>query len=130
MSICASLLQSTSSLIKFVTGPIQTRIVAVLENEPYGRRCSSSKRRIAVHTECHDNCNTLIKAWGYESKDWIGQELELFLGTYKDWKSDPPEEKETVKVRAISPAKAATGNSGGAEQASAAAEQGGRVEDG
>jgi hypothetical protein len=35
------------------------------------------------------------------------------LGTYKDWKSDPPADKETVKVRAISPAKTtAAGNSG------------------
>jgi hypothetical protein len=39
------------------------------------------------------------------------------LGTYKDWDSDPPKEKETVKVRAISPAPS-SGPNGGASAAS------------
>jgi hypothetical protein len=62
------------------------------------------------------NTNTLIKAWGYNSDDWIGQELVLELGTYKDWRSDPVADKETVKVRAISPANTAAGNSGAASK--------------
>lgn len=52
----------------------------------------------------------MIQVWGHESNDWIGQEIELLLGSYKDWRSDPVVDKETVRVRAISPAKA--GNSG------------------
>ena len=92
-------------------GPIQTRIIAVLENEQYGRPLLELETG-SQFTLNDGNCNTLIKAWGYNSNDWIGQELSLELGTYKDWRSDPPEEKETVKVRAISPPKAATGNSG------------------
>ena len=53
------------------------------------------------------NTNTLIKAWGHDTDDWISKEVELSLGHYTDWssKSDPPEQKETVKVRAISPGK-------------------------
>ena len=58
------------------------------------------------------NNSTLVQAWGWRSEDWIGQELELVLGTYKDWKTDPPADKETVKVRAISPAKTAAQNGG------------------
>ena len=42
----------------------------------------------------------------------MSQEIQLELGFYKDWKSDPPDDKETVKARAISPAKPATNNSG------------------
>jgi len=90
-------------------GPIQTRIVAVLENERYGRPMLELENG-AQFTLNESNNNTLINAWGYESNDWIGQEIEFLLGTYKDWRADPVVEKETVKVRAISPAK--SGNSG------------------
>ena len=67
-----------------------------------------------------------------KANDWIGQELELSLGTYKDWKTDPPVDKETVKVQGD----LAGENSrrkwwrGGLGQAGAAAEQGSRGEDG
>jgi hypothetical protein len=30
------------------------------------------------------------RAWGYNSDDWIGQELELSLDHYTDKKVDPP----------------------------------------
>ena len=58
------------------------------------------------------NRNVLIKAWGHDTDNWIGLEVELHLGTYKDWRADPPEEKETVRVRAVSPSKAAAQNGG------------------
>jgi hypothetical protein len=92
-------------------GPIQTRIINVFESERY------SRLELELETGSQfglneGNTDVLIKAWGYNTDDWIGLELELFLGTYMDWKSDPPAEKETVKVRAISPAKSATGNGG------------------
>jgi hypothetical protein len=65
----------------------------------------------------------LNRAWGYESEDWIGFEVELSLGHYLDKKTDPPTEKECIAIRAISPAKA-TGNGGVASKDGA---QGGPV---
>jgi hypothetical protein len=92
-------------------GPITTRIVSVFESEKLGRPVLELENG-SQFTLNETNNNTLIKAWGYKSEDWVGQELELSLGFYKDWKTDPPVDKETVKVRAISPPKPATGNSG------------------
>ena len=92
-------------------GPIQTRIVNVFESEQYGRLALELETG-SQFTLNDGNTNTLIKAWGHDTDAWIGQEIELFLGTYKDWKDDPPVEKETVKVRAISPAKTPTQNGG------------------
>ena len=91
--------------------PIQTRIVNVFESEKYNRPVLELETG-SQFTLNDGNTNALIKAWGHNSDDWIGLELELFHGTYKDWRADPPEEKETVKVRAISPAK--TAQNGGA----------------
>jgi hypothetical protein len=92
-------------------GPIKTRIVNVFEDGRIKRPVLELEIG-SQFTLNEGNCNTLIKAWGHKSDDWIGQEIELLLGTYKDWSGDPPEEKETVKVRAISPAKTATANGG------------------
>jgi hypothetical protein len=92
-------------------GPIQTRIVNVFESERYGRPMLELENG-SQFTLNEGNNNTLIQAWGYNSDDWIGQEIEFTLGTYKDWRSDPVVDKETVKVRAISPAK--TAQNGGA----------------
>jgi hypothetical protein len=92
-------------------GPIQTRIVNVFESEQYHRPVLELENG-SQFTLNETNANTLIKAWGHNSDDWIGQEVELLLGTYKDWRKDPPEEKETVKICAISPAKAVAANGG------------------
>ena len=100
------------------TGPIQTRIIHVSESTGKYRRPVLELEIGSQFTLNEGNTNTLIKAWGYESKDWIGQELELLLGTYKDWDSDPPADKDTVKVRAISPAKTADSNGGTASKPS------------
>jgi hypothetical protein len=54
----------------------------------------------------------LNKAWGYDSADFIGQELELSLGHYSDRKTDPPTEKETIDVKPISPRKGTASNGG------------------
>lgn len=94
-------------------GAIQTRVVKVFEDERYGRPTLELENG-SQFTLNEGNNNALLKAWGFDSSDWVGQELILELGTYKDWKSDPPEEKETVKVRAISPAKTAEAQNGGA----------------
>lgn len=83
-------------------GPIQTRIVNVFEEERYGRL--TLELETGSQFALNDgNTNTLIKAWGHDTDNWIGLELALELGTYKDWRDDPPSEKETVRVRAISP---------------------------
>jgi hypothetical protein len=92
-------------------GPIQTRVVAVLEKNRFGQPVLELEIGSQFGLNVTNN-GILMRAWGYESNDWIGQELELFLGTYKDWESDPPVDKETVKVRAISPAKSAAANGG------------------
>ncbi len=92
-------------------GPITTRIVSVFESEQYGRPVLELETG-SQFTLNDGNTNTLIKAWGHDTDNWISQELVLELGFYKDWKTDPPVDRETVKVRAISPPKPATGNSG------------------
>jgi hypothetical protein len=92
-------------------GPIQTRVANVFVSEQTGRPVLELETG-SQFTLNDGNTNTLMKAWGYKSEDWIGLELELSLGTYKDWKSDPPVDKETVKVRAISPAKTPAADGG------------------
>jgi hypothetical protein len=92
-------------------GPIQTRIVNVFEHEQFGRPVLELETG-SQFTLNESNTNVLLKAWGHDTDKWIGQEVELLLGTYKDWRSDPPEEKETVKVCAVSPAKVEGGNGG------------------
>jgi hypothetical protein len=94
-------------------GPIRTRIINVFESERLGRPVLELENG-SQFTLNEGNNNILIQAWGYNSDDWIGQEIEFLLGTYKDWRSDPVVDKETVKVRTISPAKAGTANGGAA----------------
>jgi hypothetical protein len=90
-------------------GPIQARIVNVFESEQYNRPVLELETG-SQFTLNETNTNTLIKAWGSKSEDWIGQEIELALGTYKDWRDDPPTQKETVRARAISPAQTGNGS--------------------
>jgi hypothetical protein len=83
-------------------GAIATRIVNVFEDERYNRL--TLELETGSQFGLNDgNTNTLIKAWGHDTDGWIGLELALELGTYKDWRDDPPTDKETVRVRAISP---------------------------
>jgi hypothetical protein len=60
----------------------------------------------------NNQARILNNAWGYDSGDWLGQELELSLGHYTDKKTET--EKENIIVKPISPRKGAAGNSGGA----------------
>ena len=91
-------------------GPINTRIVSIFEDERYGRLMLELETgsQFALND---GNTNVLIKAWGHDTDAWIGRELQLELGTWKDWREDPPAEKETVRVRAGSPATAAQNGS-------------------
>ena len=76
-------------------GPIHTRIVRVFEDERYGR--PMIELETGSQFPLNDgNLNTLIKAFGCDSENFIGQEVVLELGPYKDWKTE--EEKETVKA--------------------------------
>ncbi len=88
--------------------PVEARIVNVYEEERYGKLCLELETG-AVFTLNDGNTNTLIKAFGHNTDNWIGQEIELYLATWKDWRADPPEEKETVRCR-ISPTSAAAAN--------------------
>ena len=93
-------------------GPIQTRILAVFEGSgQYGRPMLELENGSQFSLN-DGNLNTLINAFGHDSDGWIGQETILELGTYKDWKSSPPVDKETVKVRAVAPDGQKAGNSG------------------
>jgi hypothetical protein len=94
-------------------GPIQTRIINTFEDDRYNRPTLELETG-SQFTLNDTNLNTLIKAWGPDGKDWIGLELALELGTYKDWRSDPPEDKETVRVSPISPAKGSATQNGSA----------------
>jgi hypothetical protein len=93
-------------------GPRQERIVTVYVNEKHDRPVLEleSGDQFTLNVT---NARTLSKAWGSESDNWRGQTVELSLGHYKDWRTDPPEEKETVVVRAIS-AQQPTADNGGA----------------
>jgi|SRR6516165_4389590 hypothetical protein len=90
-------------------GPRRERIVNIYESETYGRPVLEFESGDQFSLNATNN-RTLIKAWGHDSELWLQQELELSLGTYKDWQSE--EEKETVVVRAISPRKPSPDNGG------------------
>jgi hypothetical protein len=92
-------------------GPIQTRVVNVFEHDRYN--CLVLELETGSQFTLNDgNTNVLIKAFGSDTDAWIGQEIALELGSYKDWRENPPQEKETVRVRAISPAKTAEAQNG------------------
>jgi hypothetical protein len=94
-------------------GPRSEKILYVFEHDKFG--C------LVLEFESGDqfslnqtNVRALYKAYGWESDDWIGHVVELSLGHYKDWKSDPPgEEKETVTLRTISVQPPSADNGGG-----------------
>jgi hypothetical protein len=94
-------------------GPIETRIVNVFEDERFGRLVLELETgsQFALND---GNTNALIKAWGHDTDTWIGLELALELGTYKDWRTDPPEEKATVRTRPLSPHPRTQTQNGGA----------------
>jgi hypothetical protein len=82
-------------------GPRQERIIAVLESAKYNclQLELESGDQFSLNT---GNTRALQKAYGLESDDWLGHVIELSLGHYKDRKTEPPEEKETVVLRPVS----------------------------
>jgi hypothetical protein len=101
-------------------GPRVDRIINIYEHEKYGCPVLELESGDTFFLNATNN-RILGKAWGYESDSWLGQELELSLGSYKDWRDDPPTDKETVTVRAISPAKAGNGGTPVSKSASSKA---------
>jgi len=64
------------------------------------------------------NCRTLVRAYGDESADWLGREIELFVGEV-DYQGKPT---ETILVKPISPSiekrpKPKSGNGGDMDDA-------------
>ena len=68
-------------------GPIETRIVNVFEEEHYSRLVLELETGSQFSLN-DGNANALIKAWGHDTDAWIGLELALELGDYKDWRED------------------------------------------
>src|SRR5262245_33901180 len=81
-------------------GAIETRIINVFEDERYSRL--TLEHQTGSQSGIKDsNPNVLVNHWGHNTDDWIGLEIALELGTYRDWREDA--EKETVRVRPVSP---------------------------
>jgi hypothetical protein len=85
-------------------GPRTEKIINIFESEKHGCAVLELESGDQLYL-WNSNARILNKAWGYDSADWFGQELELSLGHYTDKKTDPPTEKETVVVKPISPRK-------------------------
>jgi hypothetical protein len=86
--------------------PIVTRIIAVLMNDKLQRPMLELETGNQF-TLFERNVDALIKAWGRDTDEWPGYEVELSYETYTIRKSDgSTEEKEGVKIRPISPRKA------------------------
>jgi hypothetical protein len=92
-------------------GPRQETIVNVYESEKYGHPVLEFESGDSLSLNSTNN-RLLCQAWGFESDAWLGQTVEVGLGHYRDWRSDPPADKETVTVRAISARQASPDNGG------------------
>jgi hypothetical protein len=85
-------------------GPRVEKIINIFEHEKHN--CAVLELESGDQLFLWGNlARVLYKAWGYNSDDWLGQEVELSLGHYLDKKTDPPTEKECIAIRAVSPAK-------------------------
>ena len=91
-------------------GPHRDRIVNVFHSEKFN--CGVLELESGFQFSVYSTNNRiLVKAWGHESDDWIGKDLDFELGHYTDWKADPPAEKETIIVRPVSASSNAAGGS-------------------
>jgi hypothetical protein len=91
-------------------GPFQACIINVTISEKYNRPVLELDNGEQFTVNATNN-RVLIRAYGPNDEDWRGHTIEFSLGYYKDWNTDPPEEKETVVLKAISPREGA-GNGG------------------
>jgi hypothetical protein len=85
-------------------GPQTEKIINIYENEKH--KCAVLEFESGNQLYLWGNlARVLYKAWGYDSGDWLNQEVELKLGHYLDKKAVPPTEKDCIVIRAVSPAK-------------------------
>jgi len=88
-------------------GPRQERIIRVYMNDKYDYpviEFASGNELIAFPSIGR----VLVRAYGYESEDWLGHVVELALGTYTNKDGDA---EEIVTIKAISP-REGVGNGG------------------
>jgi hypothetical protein len=90
-------------------GPLLAHIVNVFISEKFNRPVLEldTGEQFTVNTT---NNRVLVKAYGPKSEDWIGHQIKLALGHYKDWTKDPPVDAETVTLEAVTPRQGAAGN--------------------
>jgi hypothetical protein len=85
-------------------GPRVEKIINIFEHEKH--ECAVLEFENGDQLYLWPNlARVLNKAWGYDSDNWLKQEVELSRGHYLDKKTDPPTEKECINIRAISPVK-------------------------
>jgi hypothetical protein len=89
--------------------PRLEKIVNVYENEKH--KCAVLVFESGDELFLWNNlARVLAKAWGWNSEDYIDQEVEISRGTWLDKRDNPPTEKDCINIRAVSPAKAEAGN--------------------
>src|SRR5438128_2241097 len=78
-------------------GAFKAKIVAVEKDRKFGKANVHLSEGSTLSLNV-TNCQTLIRSFGAESADWLGKEIELYIGltVYND------EEVETILVRVIS----------------------------
>jgi hypothetical protein len=79
------------------SGPIRVRITNISEGQ-YGKLdvTLDDGDKLSIN---QTNNRTLVKAYGRETDDWLGMEIELYLGEVK-FKGKP---QEAILVKPISP---------------------------
>jgi hypothetical protein len=95
-------------------GPRVDKIIHIYEDKKFGRPVLELESGSTFSVNVTNN-KILSKAWGYKSEDWLDQQLKFSLGSYRDRKTD--EDKGTVVVEPISPAKPGAQNGGAAKSA-------------
>jgi hypothetical protein len=94
-------------------GPILTTILAVLMNDKLGRPMLELATG-QQFTLFPNHVDILIRAWGTDPSEWPGYEVELSHDIYTVKNKDgSKEEKEGVKIRAVSPRKPPKDGNGG-----------------
>jgi hypothetical protein len=78
-------------------GPIRVRITGISEGQ-YGRPNATFDDGSQLSLN-NTNCRTLLRAYGIESRDLIGKEIELTVGEIQ-YRGEP---KEVILVKPISP---------------------------
>jgi|SRR6516162_2123164 hypothetical protein len=90
-------------------GPRQERIINVYISEKFDRPVLvfESGDEFIIWP---NNGRVMARAYGYDSKDWIGHVVELSLGSYVDKKDG--QTKDTVDLKPITPRDGASNNGG------------------